>query len=960
MRGLRLFLSTGCWGVFLSLLFILGVSPALQIGAENIAVAPQSVDVFQVTATPTTTAGISTAVVTPTVAAEIPTPTVTPTITVEAPPATAIPSTADETLSTFQASLAELGYGERTLKSPYGLVEYTLRLPEGWELGNSFFDLDLSYTYNSTSLTETQGFPSFFGDIIVIVDGQIQLVFPIEEAALEHLHLRVDLPSALLNDSARTVHNITVTLDAGYICEIPHRARLIIHPTSLFSLAYDQLPIITDLSLYPRPFYQRAFEPDQVRFVLPARPTETELAGAVAVAAKLGGLTYRMIISGTADSALVERVEALGSDEPLHEHLIVLGTPEDNKVIMELAQLDALPVSLRGRQLSLASEGPAVAAPGSILTYTLTLTNTTDDIVPSLSLVDTLPADAQMVSCSPSCSETVEGETNWSIPSLGPGETRLFMLELRLSEAITSSVIENVVSLFEKASGPLNANALTTTIRSVPLPEPDKRFSPPAKSRYLFVAGEQIVLENDGVVQELVSPWDQTRAVLVITGLNDKAVYKASQAMSFSSRFPGMQGSFALVREVHPLPELPSEPLTASLTFADLGYEDRVLTRFSREADYAFDIPVGWHLTGGATLDLRFSHSQLLDYGSSFLSVLINNAPVATVALDDETALNRELRVELSPSRLLPGQRNRISVQANIDPSDRCANLDIWLSISSASMLYLGHEVQETHALDLNLYPHPFDQRSDLADILFVLPPEPDPEEWEKALQLAAALGAATSGPNMAPALALGNARSEAALADYHIVVLGRPSRIPMLQQVSAQLPQPFQPGFDEIKQRIDGVVFRLPPGLSLGLIQLLPSPWNEARAFLAVTGTSDEGVWWAADVLIERPWVLRGDLALVRESGVNTIDTRGLTKGGVVTAMATVVPEMTLVPPATPTTVTAPSTPTPNASEQRISDRTSRTTGRPAWLIPLVIVSGVIVVAILVIAFFVERKRRS
>ena len=105
----------------------------------------------------------------------------------------------------------------------------------------------------------------------------------------------------LLNDPARNVDSIRVTLDGSPICSILHRAGLIIHPTSLFSLAYNQLPVTADLALYPCPFYQPAFEPDQVRFVLPAQPTEVELAGAVAVTAQLGDLIYRMAISGTTD-----------------------------------------------------------------------------------------------------------------------------------------------------------------------------------------------------------------------------------------------------------------------------------------------------------------------------------------------------------------------------------------------------------------------------------------------------------------------------------------------------------------------------------------------------------------------------------------------------------------------------------------------------------------------------------
>jgi uncharacterized repeat protein (TIGR01451 family) len=917
MKCFRSVLSMGCFCLLLPAMAALGVVSASSQGIEIAPDAPWPADVFQ--------------------------GTVTQTVSIEGPS------------STFQITLAELDYEERILNSPYDTTEYTLRLPEGWELSEeSFFDLDFSYTYNRIGIPETQALPPLFGDIIVVVDDQTQLVFPIREATLEHSNLRVNLPLSLLNNPARNVHSIEVTLDASPICRVPHRARLIVHPTSLFSLAYNQLPVTPDLARYPRPFYQRAFESDQVRFVLPAQPTEAELAGAVAVAAKLGDLTYRMVISGTTDLELVER---LGAGEGLREYLIVIGRPESNGMVLKLDQLGVLPVPLQERQLNLASEGPAVGAPGGILTYTLTLNNTTQDAVFSLSLVDTLPPYAHLLACSPQCAGGTEGEeVSWSVPSLGAGEALSYRLELRLSEAITDSVAENTVALLDAASNPLNVNTLTTTISSAPLLESGLRLSASSKSRYFFLQGDRAVPEHDGVVQEIVSPWDQTRAILIITGLSDEAVYKASQAMSFESRFPSMEGPFALVRDVRPLPDLPPESQATDLTFADLGYDDKELKGFSQEVSYYFDIPLGWRLTKAAYMELHFSHSQLLNYDTSSLNVLLNNRPIATIALSDETSLDGELKIDLPPLEGHPTQSNRISIRTEMHSLDECADIGTWLLISSESLLHLDHGEQDIRSLDLDFYPYPFDRRPDLADVLFVLPPEPRPEEWEETLQLAAALGSAAGGPNLAPAVALGDTRSEVELGDYHLIAIGRPSRNPVLRQVNDQLPQPFLPDSDLIEQKLDKVILRLPSDVALGYVQLIPSPWNEARAFLAVTGTTDEAVQWAAHTLAYRSWALEGDLALIKVYAVNTVDTRGLTTDGVAMAVATAVPEMTKTV-TTAITMTASLTPglTPTVST---SGPVQSETSRPAWLIPLVGMTGLVVIAILAVAFWQARRQ--
>ncbi len=827
----------------------------------------------------------------------------------------------------------------------------SLRLPDGWKLrAGSFFELDYSYTYTRVGALETKTVPSLFGEIIITVDGQTPQAFPIKEATLEHSRLRVELPLATFNDPTRRTHNIKVTLDASPLCSVPHRGRLTVHSASSFSLNYDQLSIVTDLALYPRPFYQGAFEPDQVRFVLPTQLTETDLNGAVAVATKLGDLANRMVISGTTDQELLARLDV--QDAISHEHLIVIGRPETNGVILRLNNLGALPLPLRERQLSLSSEGPVTVVSGDSLTYTLTLTNTTQKAASDLVLVDTLPSGSQMESCSPTCSKTTGEEIKWAVPPLAADEASSFTLVLRASEAAPSSVLENTVTLFDASSNLLNTSTLTTTINSTPSSENHSSFF---QSRYLFMQGTQAVPENDGVVQELVSPWDQTRAILVITGLNDQAVSKASRAMGLENYFPGMQGPWALVRDVRPLSDLQLKSPITDTTFADLGYGDSVLRGYSEAASYSLNIPIGWSLTEEAYLDLRFSHSAQLFSSASSVNVLFNDKPIAAMPLTDENALNGRLKIKLPASQARPGASNRISIQAELRPVDACTNPDMWLFISSASQLHLDHKVQNVRVLSLGFYPHPFNQRPDLTDVMFALPAEPMVAEWEDALRLAAALGATSNGSAFAPPVVLGNNWTKKKLEDYHFIAIGRPSRNSLLQQVNAQLPQPFLIYSDSIEQKIDQVTLRLAPDVSLGYIQLIVSPWNEARALLAITGTTDKGVREAMDILLYQPGQLKGNLALMRNNQVKTIDTRGLTQAGVAAALATAVPQMTPAP-----NVSSVSTPlSPGLTPSTPASPISGAPGRPTWLVPLVGATGLVILAILFIAFWQARRGR-
>jgi hypothetical protein len=276
----------------------------------------------------------------------------------------------------------------------------------------------------------------------------------------------------------------------------------------------------------------------------------------------------------------------------------------------------------------------------------------------------------------------------------------------------------------------------------------------------------------------------------------------------------------------------------------------------------------------------------------------------------------------------------------------------MWLFISSASLLHLDHAVQNARVLDLGSYPYPFNQRSDLTDVMFALPAEPMVAEWEDALRLAAALGNISNSTAFAPPVVLGNNWTKKKLEDYHFIAIGRPSRNSLLQQVNAQLPQPFLLHSDSIEQKIDQVTLRLAPDVSLGYIQLIVSPWNEARALLAITGTTDKSAKEAMDILLYQYKGLEGNLALIRDNAVKTIDTRGFTKAGAAAALTTALPQMTPAPGAS--SVSTPLSPgvTPSAPTSPISGAPSR----PAWLVPLVGVTGLVILVILVIAFWQAR----
>lgn len=867
-----------------------------------------------------------------------------------------------EAASVYSFSLAALGYDERILTSPSGATQYLFRLPESWSIQtDGMLNLDLSYVYNRAIEDNTA---ASIGSLKVILDNQTLEIFPLERETLDNYPLNVLLPSSLLAD--QTEHMIRLRLDMVSPCEVPYKAELVIYPTSSITLGYEERPLVPDLSHYPRPFYQQALEPDRVRFVLPSQLPVEDVRSALAIAAKLGDLTgNRLAISATTD---LDLSQVLSSTNPiLDEHLIVVGTPQDNQLLKYLNDVVDLPIPLYQRQLGLMSQGPATVASGDTFTYTFTVTNTLDRAV-EFSLLNPFPAYTELVNCTPACTEnSKDNAIVWNDNSLAPAETSSFVLTLKVAESLTGTVVENTVTLIETDLGPANADTMITSIVTG-LADNELQHTT-AGGGYFFADNGRAIAKDDGIVQEIVSPWNENQAILIITGLNDEAVRKAGQAMSAEANFPGLGGNLALIKDVFSNPVEDQVTSTVERSFADLGYDDEVVQggETAKEIDYWFDVPYDWELTDDAFLELYFNHSQFIDYPDSGLTVLLNRQPVASIAFSEETADNGHLRVSLKDANVQAGKVNRLTVRINASMPGQCVDSNrAWVLVKDSSKIFLAHEETDL-AFDLGIYPYPFHLNSTLSDLLFVLPDVPTTNDVETALHLVTALGDSAGGESIWPSIITASDPVGEDLKDYHVIALGRPSRNAVIQEINSQLPQPFLPNSDQIDQRLDDVILRLPQNIDLGYLQLLRSPWNEAHAFLTITGTTDQAVNRAADILVNQSSSLKGDLALIKDnSEVKTIDTRQLISGAVAATIATVVPEaiqipeetQTVAPSGTETLATSTPMPTNSSSDTPVSVQVRAGTNYPGWIILLVAITGMVVAAIFGFVFWQSRRK--
>ncbi len=855
---------------------------------------------------------------------------------------------AQTTSLTYQLTFAALGYQDALLKGPLATTNYTFSLPPNWvPQPGGFIELNVDYIV-ATQVTSSP----LTAQLEVILNNKKLHVEPFPSTSVLSKTILIGIPP---EDLYLYEQNSANSLDLNFIVDVDCRdagqITLLVRNISAFNLSYVERPPVLDLALYPRPIYQPdSFEPRQVHIINSAQPSAGELQAIAMVTAKLGHTIGTNFAITT--TSVISTVEAQVADN----YVIVVGTPDSNPLVAQLP----LPLPALRRQLKLWSEMPATVVRDQPLTYTLKVENSssTDQ---SLNLVDRLPLGTTLAGCSGDCRPEGPLSVRWQIPSLKPGQQTTLTVTAMITNVISSSMrLEHLATLYDNNNLPLNADSLSTQLGLVASPE--KINSAQSKGAYFFAKNGLEIGENDGLVQEIQSPWSPSHVVIIATGLNDEALTKAAAALSGQNLYPGMQGQYAVVQAIQPFTNT-VKPISANFTLADLGYTDQTLSGgLILSRDYKFEVPINWKLTEDARFTLHYAHSAAFAAVSSTLNIKLNNLMLASAPVTYKDVTTQTVIVPLPPNSIKPGS-NRLSVSIESSLSDPCLLITpdrFWLTIFGNSLVTLSHEILPTnHQLDLTLYALPFNSTPSLSDLVIILPDIISQPLIQRLAQQSFVLGSMSNSTTFVPRVALAQQSRLEDWRNYNIMAIGMPTTNGIIAQANQFLPQPFYPGTNQIVQRVDNVIYRLPPDVSLGLIQELVSPVNPERAMLVAAGTNDAGVGWAHSILGNDKLVfdLSGNLVYVRQTQMQNVDTRLLEPQSVLSATQQAAPELQPVGAAvvalTPTvTLTATSVATVTTAESgqvaapNQNDSTEVTPQtQPRWLWPLLLVSLMLLV---------------
>lgn len=444
---------------------------------------------------------------------------------------------------------------------------------------------------------------------------------------------------------------------------------------------------------------------------------------------------------------------------------------------------------------------------------------------------------------------------------------------------------------------------------------------------------------DDGLLQLAVSPWNAAHLALVVSGNSEAGLVKAAQALSAGKLAAPSRPDVAVISQVNP--SLLNENVPEDQTLFSLGYENTPLGGF--EGTYAaffFPASADQVLSTGGYVDMVISSTRLLDTERSGMTVFLNGKFLGSLRFRGETEQVTTTRLQILPGMLRRGS-NLLEVQSDLIPLYDCFSPDLssnTVIISGLTSIHLPRTAQQIELgtlVTLGDFPAPFIADRNLSDLAFVVARN-EPAIWELASRLAFSIGRSASIPLANLQAAFGDSLSEDLRQKHNLILVGRPSQLPVLAEINAQLPAPFDLETEQAMQPALLVNYRLLPGVHVGYLQLLASPWKAGNLLLLVSGNTSLGVPMAAETLLTpaRLAELKGNFAIVYNEQVLSTDTR---LGPPKEALGAELP------------IVATTTPQPLEQTLPAFDM-SQVQERPAWVLPAIIALSVVSLLILLV----------
>ncbi|STX28202.1 Cellulose synthase regulatory subunit [Legionella beliardensis] len=443
---------------------------------------------------------------------------------------------------------------------------------------------------------------------------------------------------------------------------------------------------------------------------------------------------------------------------------------------------------------------------------------------------------------------------------------RAFGAQLGLNQMNLTAKLANTVSEGEKAK-----NNLIFVGKSEQFSYLDANFT---KNAIINDQAKNGLPSDLGIIRLLVSPWNPIRGLLTITGNSDLAVIKAANSFATPQSRLLLQGQSVLVTE-NSLPKTFNEQVvnTAPISLKDLGYQDQTVLGLGHNSlSYTFTLPNN-QVPKNIILNTLLSHS-VFDYKDrSMLTVSVNDVKQASLILVPLNEQDSRWKVQISGDALRPG-KNTLSYSFDLHvPQEGCATryyYQAWGVIHGETTLQASFNEELPH-ITLNQFPMTVGKGT-----LVILPQKFTGLKIGELINFFLKLGQSLGVESQAIEVASSNEVTEDKLREVNTIIIGTAENNPWVAKVMNNAPIKIQQG--KISVASQNANLAISALESLGVVELIDSPWNKNHNTLLITGTDNNAVSQAMNLLVDNQVksTLRGNVATIDQQGsIATYETR-------------------------------------------------------------------------------------
>ncbi len=348
---------------------------------------------------------------------------------------------------------------------------------------------------------------------------------------------------------------------------------------------------------------------------------------------------------------------------------------------------------------------------------------------------------------------------------------------------------------------------------------------------------------EDGLLLLRPSPWNDQRALLLVSGESEAGLKKASASLAAVDFLPYAHSQMAVISQLAGS----SVQAVIDLTMDDLLSTDNLLVENLGDTTFTipFNMPADANINPEAYIEVYFRHSQLIDYLQSSLTISINGSKIGSVRFSDQSAENGLARIILPPNIIQP-LKNTLEITTSIVPQDLCADErsgNFWVSVLGDSYLHLPPVLEEgggqAGGLFLDDFPQALLTDETLSTLTFVSAAA-DWQSWQYAADLAFQLGTYSAASQLQPSAAFleGSAQD---LSGQSLVLIGSSGTLGASVWKDV-LPLAFEADGSLSSLTFNGIQFLSGAEQDLGVLQIARQSENDA-ALYCIAGNSAAGL---------------------------------------------------------------------------------------------------------------------